>query len=126
MRNVLEVASAPAPTLTVEAVRNGEVAVFTDASFFGGFADGGQEALHATLSLAKAQVEEALMTTQVETLSPGISDWKMTVDVEDDGNVKIRRLFLADVSMKLQNWEGVILMVASALAVLLAKTVIFV
>lgn len=116
----------PTPTLTVEVVRGGEVAVFTDANFFGGFADGGREALHATLSLTKDPVEEALMSTQVETLPVGISDWKMTVDVEDDGAVKIRRLFLADVSMKLQNWEGVIYMVASALAVLMAKTVVFV
>lgn len=123
MRNVIE---APAPTLMVEAISGGSVAVFPDATFFGGFPDGGQEALYTTLSLAKEQVEEALVGTQVETINGGISEWRMAIDVEESGTVKVRRLMLAEGLARLQNWETTLLMVTSALTVLLARSVVFV
>ena len=125
MRNVME-ATKFAPTVTLEAVTGGDVAVFTDPTFFGAFADGGQEALHSTLSLAQQQVEEALMSTQVEDLTPGVSEWRMLINVEEDGSVNIPKLFLSKMLQQAQNWESVILMVASAITVLLAKTVVFV
>lgn len=116
-----------APTLTVEAVEGGALAVFPESRFFGAFADGGREALHTTLELVREQMEEALMDAKIETLpAQSVSEWRIAIDVEESGQVKVRKLFLKQLLAQSYSLEGLLFTFASALTVLMAKTVVFV